>query len=417
MAYNDISSFTQGAINGPNDPTQSVYKPRIKRMPNGPASIATPPNPVAAGQNAEPVTPTGAQGNGMPGAPGSMASLIPAVAASGPAPNVAAVTAPVNSFAARAASAGGVKQPDGSYAFSNMKGQSGYNANLDSLGDNTNVADANNMAHPGLGVATSNPSGGSFTPSVEQGASIASLPQNYGAPASYDPAQSASDYASDLASIASKDPRSVLGRAAWNASVDAASAADTARRDAVNGNGGRRTIASPPADTTGALFGAAGNIFNDQNKSGIAGLEALASNNNARLNYDSRLAAADSRANALMYGWGRRADATENAATTRANATTTAATTRANTPKVDAADTHGYWAAYNNAIGMRKSPEEARAIADGGRPQSQAPKQNQAPSQYDVQFLKENVKNNPALKARFDAHYGSGAADRVIGGQ
>lgn len=120
----------------------------------------------------------------------------------------------------------------------------------------------------------------------QQGAiasSLGSLPAGYSvgdtynrAPGAYDPTSSSSDYASDLASIASRDPRSVLGRAAWNAHVD----------DVWNKSTGKRapSLADPPASAL-AMFNArnqAGNenardqtMFADQANKGLASLAGI----------------------------------------------------------------------------------------------------------------------------------------------
>lgn len=228
--YGDPSTFTPGA------------KPPVDiRMPIAPvfspdSSASTILNPMGmSGSGAQPpvvapspaaVAAAPAAGPAMPGAAGRMASAIPTVAATGPVPPP---IAPAPSVPQRALADGGVVQPDGSIAFSNIPGQPGAltKDKIDALAK-TNVIPAAAFTNPGLGVATSMATGGAVTPGVSA--------DNIGFGAIQNPAsaiQAAHDQAiadalearrnanSDMVSIATEDPRSPLGIAARKLRVDA----------------------------------------------------------------------------------------------------------------------------------------------------------------------------------------------------
>lgn len=220
--------------------------------------VAAPPVPTATPSAVAAKPPAGPA---MPGAAVRMASAIPAVAATGPVPPP---IAPAPSVPQRALADGGVVQPDGSIAFSNIPGQPGAltQDKINALAK-TNVIPATAFTNPGLGVATSMATGGAVTPGVSA--------DNIGFGAIQNPAsaiQAAHDQAiadalearrnanSDMVSIATEDPRSPLGIAARKLRVDAQTSEPT--------KGGFRSRGMPSAaDQTyqqgiQALLGAAG---------------------------------------------------------------------------------------------------------------------------------------------------------------
>ena len=266
-----------------------------------------------------------------------------------------------------------------------------------------------------------------------------------GLPQSYDPASAARDYQSDLASIINKDPRSVSGTAARNAEVDRIWNRNTARN-----NSDRRAADATYLQQIGALSALPQGVFNaanlagnenanNANKYGIAGLESLTSRNNAAMNYNSRLSAAEARAYALRYGADQRLTGTQYAADSRGDAMRDVATTNASRPRTNAAFEHGSAMAYSNAYTQAKqqgaSDSDAIAAAQNSRaafenrnsqpknasaqPGATSPSASPAastkggPTQFDIQFLKDN----PAFRDKFETRFGKGSADKAIGNQ
>lgn len=304
---------------------------------------------------------------------------------------------------------------------------------------NTNVIPTASFTRPGIGTL-----GNDVTPAA--GVNIAAMntsrptafseglpqPGYIERPGSYDPTEAARDYRTDLASILSKDPRSTLGTAAWNAYVDSKG----------NGAQGQAKYRSSIA----ALIGSARGTFDSQNQAGNANARdqtAWADNANTNtanvsrsgLLANSRLGAADARADAMNYGADARADSARYVADARAN-----------TLKVDSAADAAYSRAYMAAMQNGATTDEARAAAgkvrldllrlrQQGVPGAQSPDDQQSPSspaaprggqpssalqqpqQPSLQppaaaigFLRAN----PHFYDQFDAKYGKGAAAQYL---
>jgi hypothetical protein len=190
-----------------------------------------------------------------PGAAGAMTAVLPAVATAGPAVPAPAAFAKPPTVDQRVAADGGVKMPDGSYAFSNVPGAPGQ-VSKDTINRlaNTNVVPAAAFTNPGLGVATSEATGGRVTPALgadnaitRPGSAEDAITAAYER-AQADQAQARSDAQSDALSILNQDPRSPLGIAARNAKVEL---------NSVGSGGGKAARTKTYLDKLGALLGGA----------------------------------------------------------------------------------------------------------------------------------------------------------------
>jgi len=326
-----------------------------------------------------------------------------------------------------------------------FNGRTYSGAELDNLAARVNTIPSENFTRPAVGTL-------GIPVSPDQGVRIAALsiprptaqaspggdvPQPFAIerPGSYDPTGAARDYRTDIASILNKDPRSTLGTAAWNAYVDSI------------GNGRQGAVSYQ--NKVGALLGAVKGTFDSQNQAGNANARdqtAWADNANTNttnvsrsgLLANSRLGAADARADAMNYG-----------ADTRADAARYVADARANTPKIDAAADAAFSRAYQAALQNGATEDEARAAAgkvrldllrlrQQGVPGAQSPDDQQSPSspaaprggqpssalQQPQQPLLQPpaaaigfLRANPHFYDQFDAKYGKGAAAQYLRAQ
>jgi hypothetical protein len=212
------------------------------------------------------------------------------------------------SFADRATASGGVKQADGSYAFSNMPAQPGYNANLDSLGDNANVVSARNMANPGLGT-------NGYTPTTDQGVGSTAYRglTNAIADARSDNQKTQRGALSDIYSMANQDPRSVSGTAARNAAIDLKSDLESAGRYAHGRNIAQVQQAAIDRyrSSIGAAPGMLSEGMHDEAGTNDEAMRGLTSLGTATLNNDARVNAAEAHANAVIHGADQRLTGTQ----------------------------------------------------------------------------------------------------------
>lgn len=378
-------------------------------------------------------TPTGTV---APGAAGAMASAIPAAATTGPlseirrpTPNPLPADAGTGNAAAgraRAVADGGVVQPDGSIAFSNIPGKPSV-LSQEKIAElsKVNVIPAASFTNPGLGVATSLATGGRVTPGVSADNVPRPVPQND----AYDRAQSDNLEAqrraqSDLLSIATEDPRSPLGIAA--------------RADRINASSNFGTRTSRRIAYENAMGGLYRQAMGGEGAQASLGQE------------DLRTTGEEARAAAQSDSAAQHAEATRYAADQRADAQVSAAQVNASRPRQNPARDHGaamaYSRAYDSAIQSGASEDEAIARAQRNRaaflwddeqqnneqqaqnsePQpprnptptaaNAAPGQSNAaltPGRAAINFLMAN----PQYAYFFDAKYGKGMAAKYLGAQ
>ena len=290
--FGDPSTFAPGS-KPPVDirmPVAPVFSPDSSAStimdPMGRSASSVQPPVVASSPAPAAVAATPPAGSALPGAAGRMASAIPAVATTGP--------AAVPGASARALADGGVVQPDGSIAFSNIAGQPGAMSQdrINALSKG-NVIPAAAFTNPGLGVASSEASGGAVTPGVSAGNAGFGAIQNPSNPAQEfnsavdaaraDNRQSTNDAVSDLASIAGGDWRTASGTAARNAAIDLKSELESAGRWA-HGRGAadavRQAALQKYLTTVGAMPGAV-----------VQGLRNAAGTNQEALRGDASLGA------------------------------------------------------------------------------------------------------------------------------
>ncbi|MFT3791560.1 MAG: hypothetical protein QM741_10865 [Rudaea sp.] len=345
-----------------------------------------------------------------------------------------------------------------------FNGRTYSGAELDKLANSVNVVPAANFTRPGLGTL-------GMPVSADQGIQMAAMsiprpvaPANQDAgiarpaavqrPDGYDPTAAARDYQSNLADVINRDPRSISGTAAHNAD------ADRIWNRALAGSSIRKQNAADAIydKQISALTGMPQGIFDARNAAGNANARdqtqfADTQNTNAtnllRTGFETnaRLTGAEARADALRYGADQRAGSTMYAADSRGNAARDVATTRANVPKIDSASTAAAGRIYQQVLQDGKSPEDAHAAVQGwlqarqgGAPSASSPQPQQSPSvpppdvsaqdaqdqeeidrrtptSMDIYHLRTFVKSNPMLRGLFDARFGRGAADKVLGPQ
>jgi len=333
-----------------------------------------------------------------------------------------------------------------------FNGRTYSGAELDQLA-NTNVVPSASFTNPGLGTV-------GMPVSPDDGVRVAATnivrpaqaTQDVGGtwntqrPGSYDPTEAVGRYRSDLADIINNDPRSLLGTAAHNAEADR-----IWNRNTANSRAGRSAADAIYEKQIGTLDALPQGVFDAQNMAGnanarnqtqFADTTATNATNLLRTGFETnaRLTGAEARADALRYGADRRADSTIYAADSRGNAQRDVATTRANTPKIDSASTAAAGRIYQQALQDGKSPEDAHAAVQGwlqarqtgarsseqqqpsapvapGNTNGQQQNGGNAPTAMDINHLRTFSKSNPMLRGLFDARFGRGASDRVLGPQ
>lgn len=298
---------------------------------------------------------------------------------------------------------------------------------LQSLAD-TNVASSEGYRNPGIGTLG--------TP-VSQNQGVAAAGFNRGiayydpsagysraSPGSYDPTSSASDYASDLASIASRDPRSVLGRAAWNASAE-----DTWRRN----TGQRPQGIADLTSAAGAMFNARNRsgdenardqtMFADQVNKGIASMAGI--DTKGQYGLDAAQIRADATQNRPNFQVG--ADGT---LYRLSNASATPVTGEDGKPftaqgKINAGESRLYDDAYSRTLRQElgrgtDQPTAAQRAATAGRSALDAMRNakygtSSTPQSASIpQAAIDHLRRNPNLADQFDQKYGGGASVQYL---
>ena len=443
-----------GAINGVDDPTQSVYRQR----PSADAAAVAELNSTLADVNnpSSPNSPLGArtavqtpditydpQNRGLPfttnnvdeakrlaatrdaaisgqsslpGAIGAPGTLTRAMATATP----AGIAASPQSGAAARSLPGALPETwssDAQNAFaSNKPGTAVINGRVVSPSEiaalsNRNVIPSANFTNPGAGTNGYTPLPGQLTrPTNDVGFNMDTV------------AMANKQATSDVNSILSHDPRSPLGVTARNLSVDLSTSPSGGGR---YGRGGQ----SAYEQAIGGLIGS----VQYGNKGALE--TSLQDQRGGAQEY-----AADARSGATQYAVDARAGATQSAADTRAGATRYSAdargsaerdvaNTRANTPKVNAAETKlfntSYSHAYDALIKGGATPDDAATQAAqfgtnavmgyrnlNAKPGAAAAK----PSRTIPQGAIDMLRKNPDKAADFDQMFGAGASSQYLRG-
>lgn len=391
-------SGASGAINGVNDPTQSVYRNPQRFVPpsTNSADIAELNNTLADVNNPaspnsplgrKPVTPTSAAPQTTNNVP--QRNALPYSYAPGS-------TAETNArFAMNAKIDGGQKLPDGSYAFSNVKGQPGYldSKSIADLGNRVNTIPAANFTAPGVGtqtgVATTPPAG--FGQSNDVGFNM-------------DPTAVAQRTAqSNIASIFNKDPRSAFGIAARNAQVDLGDIKSPRSRSGAGGPTPYQQAISDLVGRANADVTETASQQNDREKNATS----LALENQRGQN---EMAKEGARSIAELNKPEYQTDANGNLV--RVSGTNAQTVNREGNPLAVQSKINGplekiHGEIYNRAIASGMSPEDAQAAADAYRPpgkgaQATQPKQPAVPKNGEVRNGYRFKGGNPADKNNWE---------------